>query len=59
MATKKRTIKGTYRNRDYFEYRIGNNEYWIQGELYYNRKKERYEHIHEGPRGGEYLIVWY
>ena len=43
----------------YFEYRVGNKEYWVQGELYYNESKCRYEHEHEGPRGGRYLIVWY
>ena len=59
MATKIRTIKGTSHNGDYFEYRIGNTEYWVQGELYYNKRECRYEHEHEGPRGGRYLIVWY
>lgn len=51
-------IQGTYRNNNYFEYEINGKVYWIQGELYYNKKKERYEHIHVGPRGGEYLIWW-
>lgn len=59
MATKIRTIKGTSHNGDYFEYQIGNKEYWVQGELYYNKREGRYEHEHEGPRGGRYLIVWY
>lgn len=43
MEAKIRTIKGTSRSGDYFEYRIGNKEYWVQGELYYNERKERYE----------------
>lgn len=59
MGTKTRTIRGTYHRGDYFEYQIGNKEYWVQGELSYNRAKERYEHVHEGARGGQYLIVWY
>ncbi len=59
MARSIRTIRGTYRRGDYFEYQVGNKEYWVQGELYYNERKERYEHEHEGPRGGRYLIVWY
>lgn len=59
MATKIRTIKGTSHSGDYFEYRIGNKEYWVQGELHYNKREGRYEHEHEGPRGGRYLIVWY
>lgn len=32
--------------------------YWVQGELRYNEKRKRYEHIHFGPRGGKYLITW-
>ena len=37
---------------------IGKNEYSVTGEFYYNKKKDRIEHIHEGKRGGEYLIIW-
>lgn len=43
---------------DHFEYEVNGKEYWVQGELYYNKKKERYEYIHEGSRGGEVLIFW-
>lgn len=39
-------------------YTIGKKEYEVSGEFYYNRKKDRIEHVHIGPRGGEYLIVW-
>lgn len=39
-------------------YTIGRKEYEVSGEFYYNRKKDRIEHVHIGPRGGEYLIVW-
>ena len=42
----------------YFEYAFKNQMYWVQGELAYNRDKNRYEHIHYGVRGGKYLIVW-
>lgn len=58
MGRSIKTIRGTYRQGDYFEYRVGNKEYWVQGEVSYNRAKERYEHLHEGARGGQYLIVW-
>ena len=40
------------------EYTIGKKEYSVTGEFYYNKKKDRIEHLHEGPRGGQYLIVW-
>ena len=40
------------------EYTIGKKEYSVTGEHYYNKKKDRIEHIHEGPRGGQYLIIW-
>ena len=54
-----KTKRGTrYNKMNYFEYEVNGKEYWTQGELYYNKKKERYEHIHEGPRGGEVLIFW-
>lgn len=39
-------------------YTIGRKEYEVSGEFDYNRKKDRIEHVHIGPRGGEYLIVW-
>lgn len=39
-------------------YTIGSKEYEVSGEFDYNRKKDRIEHVHIGPRGGEYLIVW-
>ena len=29
----------------------------VEGELYYNKKEERYEHTATGPDGKEYLIV--
>jgi|GEM_PF-1553287 len=51
-------IEGTDHWGNVFEYEINGKQYSIQGELYYNKKKERYEHIHVGPRGGEYLIWW-
>lgn len=51
-------IEGTDHWGNIFEYEINGKQYSIQGELYYNKKKERYEHIHVGPRGGEYLIWW-
>lgn len=40
------------------EYTINGKAHSVTGEFYYNKKKDRIEHIHEGKRGGEYLIVW-
>ena len=51
-------IQGTDHWGNVFEYEINGKQYSIQGELYYNKERERYEHIHVGPRGGEYLIWW-
>ena len=51
-------IQGTDHWGNVFEYEINGKQFSIQGELYYNKKRERYEHIHVGPRGGEYLIWW-
>lgn len=48
----------SYNNANYFTYEINGKEYWVQGELYYNDSKKRYEHTHVGPRGGEILIFW-
>jgi hypothetical protein len=42
----------------YYDYFFKGQMYWVQGELYYNEKKKRFEHIHLGPRGGKYLIIW-
>lgn len=39
-------------------YAIGKKDYEVTGELYYNKSKDRIEHIHEGVRGGQYLIIW-
>lgn len=39
-------------------YTIGKQDYDVCGEFYYNSKKDRYEHVHFGRRGGVYLIVW-
>lgn len=47
-----------YNKEDYFTYEINGKEYWVQGELYYNKKNKRYEHTHIGPKGGETLIYW-
>lgn len=56
--TAMKTIKGTYRDNNYFEYEVNGKKYWVQGELYWNKKRNRLEHTHTGPRGGEYLIYW-
>nr|DAR45083.1 MAG TPA: PBCV-specific basic adaptor domain [Caudoviricetes sp.] len=54
-----KTIKGTYRDNNYFEYEVNGKKYWVQGELYWNKKRNRLEHTHTGPRGGKYLIYWH
>lgn len=53
-----KTIKADCYWSNTLEYTINGKEYSVTGEFYYNKKKDRIEHIHEGPRGGEYLIVW-
>lgn len=54
-----RTIKAmSDSNRNYCAYEINGKEYEVYGEFSFNKKKNRYEHIHIGKRGGEYLIVW-
>ena len=57
--SKIRTKRGNSYNKEYyFTYEINKIEYWVQGDLYYNIKKSRYEHIHVGKKGGETLIFW-
>lgn len=51
-------VKGTYRHKDYFEYEINGEPFYIEGELYWNREKNRLEHEHIGKRGGKYLVYW-
>lgn len=53
-----KTKKGVSRNGNYFTYEVNGKEYWVQGELYYNKDKSRFEHVHIGVRGGETLIFW-
>ena len=48
----------SYNRAMYFDYEINGKYFWVQGELYYNKEKSRYEHIHIGKRGGETLIFW-
>lgn len=43
---------------DVVSYEVNGKKYWVQGELYWNKKRNRLEHTHIGPRGGEYLIYW-
>ena len=54
-----KVIRGISKIGNYFDYEVNGKEYWIQGELYFNKDKNRYEHTHIGKRGGTYLIVWY
>lgn len=42
----------------YLTYTVNNNEFWVQGEFYYNSKKSRHEHRHTGLRGGITLIIF-
>lgn len=48
----------SYNRSMYFDYSVNGKYYWVQGEMYYNRKKQRYEHEHIGKRGGKTLIFW-
>lgn len=54
-----KVIRGTSKSGNYFDYEVNGEYCWIQGELYFNKYKNRYEHTHIGKRGGTYLIVWY
>lgn len=36
-----KTIKGTYRDNNYFEYEVNGKKYWVQGELYWNKAKKQ------------------
>lgn len=47
------TIRGTLRSGNYFEYELFGRTYWVQGELYFNKAMQRYEHQH-----GKVLIWW-
>lgn len=38
-----KTIKGTYRDNNYFEYEVNGKKYWVQGELHWNKGKNRLE----------------
>lgn len=42
----------------YFDYEVDGNAEWVQGELYYNKKKERFEHTHYREDESEVLIYW-
>jgi hypothetical protein len=55
-----RITKGTTQDHrtQYYEYAFKGQMYWVQGELAYNEKRKRYEHIHYGRRGGKHLIIW-
>jgi hypothetical protein len=55
-----RTYKGESLNTKamYYDYFFKGQMHWVQGELYYNKEKKRFEHTHFGPRGGKYLIIW-
>lgn len=53
-----KTIKADSYWSNTLEYTINGKDYSVTGEFYYNKKKDRIEHIHIGKRGGEYLIIW-
>lgn len=48
----------SYNKAMYFDYYVNGKYYWVQGEMYYNKKRKRYEHEHIGARGGRTLIFW-
>ena len=37
-----KTIKGTYRDNNYFEYEVNGKKYWVQGELEFLNKNIMY-----------------
>lgn len=54
-------IKGTYRSEECFEYKVHGKTYWITPDnsgIYWNGNKCRLEYIHEGTKGGIYIIYW-
>lgn len=57
-----KTIKADYFYQyglgHHVEYTIGKKRYFVDGEFYYNKSKNRMEHLHEGPRGGIYLVIF-
>ena len=55
-----KTLKGySYSSKcNYFIYFVNGYEFEISGELAYNGKRKRFEHVHEGPRGGKILVYW-
>ena len=54
-----KTIKAIgMNNNSCMVYEVNGVEYNVTGEFYYNAKKGRYEHIHIGKRGGEYLVIF-
>ncbi len=42
----------------HLEYTIGKKRHSVDGEFHYNQKKDRMEHIHLGPKGGQYLVIF-
>jgi hypothetical protein len=53
-------IKGESYNlkTQYYDYCFKGQLHWVQGELHYNKEKNRMEHIHYGKRGGKYLVLF-
>lgn len=58
LAKRIKTIKADYYGHNTLEYTVNCKNYTVTGEFHYNSIKDRIEHVHEGPRGGEYLIFW-
>ena len=55
---KPKLIKGTYRFGNHFEYEIRGKRFKFNGDVYYNKRRNRLEHEHIGERGGKYLVYW-
>lgn len=43
-------------NGIYISYTVNGKEYWCQGQFHFDG--ERHHHVHVGPRGGEYDVVF-
>ena len=53
-----KTIKADAYWSHTLEYTVNGKEYSVTGEFDFNKKKQRIEHLHIGPKGGKYLIVY-
>lgn len=55
-----KTIKANFMENHFtwLNYEVNGKDFNVNGDFFYNDKKKRFEHVHIGPRGGEYLVVY-